>query len=103
MSNYQDEKMAAWREKLAAMDDAQLREQTNRQLQPDVYKRVAAEHEVEKRTRRSALANAQKEIQDLKSELVDTRAGARWTKAQVLMSASGWIVAVVLLADKFIK
>ena len=53
----EDKKLAEWRAKLPTKDDLWVREQANRQLQPNVRKRVAAEEELARRRSESELAS----------------------------------------------
>ena len=58
----EEKRLAEWQEKLRTKDDSWVREQTNRQLQPNVRKRVAAEEEMARRERESELAIAKQRI-----------------------------------------
>ncbi len=55
------------------------------------------------RRERSELAKARREIDNLKEQLVSAQSKSGWTKAQVYMSASGWVVALILYAANFLK
>ncbi len=65
----EDEKRAQWGAKLRTKDELWVREQANRQLQPNIWKRVAAEQELARREREWGLAKANERIGDLESEL----------------------------------
>ncbi len=97
----EDKRMAEWREKLRTKDDSWVREQTNRQLQPNVRKRVAAEEEMTRRERESELAIAKLRIAELeteisgtRSELSNERSGSVWLRWQTI---SGWVVAAIMI------
>ena len=97
----EEKRLAEWQEKLRTKDDSWVREQTNRQLQPNVRKRVAAEEEMARRERESELAIAKQRIAELeteisgtRSELSNERSGSVWLRWQTI---SGWVVAAIMI------
>ncbi len=106
----EDERLVQWREKLRAKNESWVREQANRQLQPNVRKREAAEQELERRERErreeSDLAKANQRIAELQTKLLETRtelsnvrSESVWTRWQTI---AGWVVAAIMLLALFI-
>ena len=56
----EDKRLEEWREKLRTKDESWVREQANRQLQPNVRKREAAEQDLLRRERESELVDSAK-------------------------------------------
>ena len=102
----EDRRLAEWREKLHAKDESWVHEQTNRQLQPNVRKRVAAEEEMARRDRESDLAKANQRIAELETELSErggelsnVRSGSVWMRWQTI---AGWVAAAIMLVALFV-
>lgn len=104
----EDKRLEEWREKLRTKDESWVREQTNRQLQPNVRKREAAEQELLRIERKSELAIAKRriteletEISGIRSELSNERSGSVWhrwqTIAGLVAAASGWVVVAIMI------
>ncbi len=97
----EDKRLEEWREKLRTKDESWVREQANRQLQPNVRKREAAEQDLLRRERESELAIAKRRIAELeteisgtRSELSNERSGSVWLRWQTI---SGWVVAAIMI------
>ncbi len=84
-----DDELAKWREKLKTKDEAWVREQANRQIQPNIRKRLAAEYELVQRERTSELSKAKSRIIELENELSSTNTELGGVRAEVADTKTG--------------
>ncbi len=110
----EDKRLAEWEAKLRTKPDSWVHEQANRQLQPNLRKRLAAERESKRREDESNIAKAEERIaqlegqlkrakDDAESRVKDAKIEAGWTKVQVFIGTSGWVIAGVLIYVHFFK
>ncbi len=102
-----ESKKEEFKQRLNRMSDEEIHLALDTRTIDLEWKRSLARQKLEllerERREKSELAKAMRKIDDLKDQLVSAQSQSGWTKAQVYMGASGWVVALILYAANFLR